>query len=65
MTEVEITALALMAAILVVYPMIGLLTYRAHRAHRRRAACNRHVDAALALGQRRPQDSLNDARWPT
>lgn len=62
MSLFEITAVALAVAIPVVWSANALFAYRKQR---RRAAWDRHVDAALALGQRRPQDSLNDVRWPT
>lgn len=58
MTGVEIAALALMAAILIVWPANVLLAYRKQR------RWDRHVDVALVLGGRRPQDAL-DERWPT
>lgn len=55
---VELVAAALVAAILIVWPANALLGYRKQR------RWDRHVDAALVLGGRRPQDAL-DERWPT
>lgn len=58
MSPADIAIVALVAAILAVWGALPLL------AHRRQRRWDRHVDAALVLGQRRPQDALNDARWP-
>lgn len=58
MTGLEIAAVVLVGAILIVWPANALLAYRKQR------RWDRHVDAALVLGQRRPQDAL-DERWPT
>lgn len=55
---VELVAAALVAAILIVWPANALFGYRRQR------RWDRHVDAALVLGGRRPQDAL-DERWPT
>lgn len=59
MTPADIAIVALIVAGLIVWHANALLAYRKQR------RWQRHVDAALALGQRRPQDALNDARWPT
>lgn len=60
MTAFEAIVAILALLCVLIWGALGLLQYRT-----RRRSWDRHVDAALALGSRRPQDALNDARWPT
>lgn len=57
MSPADIAIVALIVAGLIVWHVNALLAYRKQR------RWDRHVDAALVLGGRRPQDDL-DRRWP-